>query len=223
MIRKWRDDFRIKTEHMGKQEKTEYILTYYWYHILLAALTLGLLALLIYHIGWGKREKDFSLILINQEVDLARDQVIQEKCSAAFGINPKKILVDSDYLISYEGMKLEGVNESSYEKFFFNWAAGEVDAMVLPESFYHYCKSQDGVFADISQLLGKEEMQELSGTLFEDQGTYTGILVSETKLAQYLHWEEEDPVMLVFPKEMKHEMSCRRFLEYLCYEEKEEP
>lgn len=220
MIQKWIDDIRTKTEHMSREEKTEYILAYYWYHILLSLLALGLCVLLIYHIGWGKREKDFSLILVNQEVDFARDKMIRDEFSTASGLSQKRVLVDSDYLLSYEGVELEGVNESSYEKFFFNWSAGEVDAMILPESFYHYCKSQDGTFADLSEFLTEEEMKCLSGRLFEDEGTYTGLFVSQTKLAGYLAEENEDSVMLVFPKEMTHKMSCQSFLDYVLSEEK---
>ena len=40
---------------MTRKKKLEYIVDYYWYHILIAAIGLGLFILLIYHIGWGSR------------------------------------------------------------------------------------------------------------------------------------------------------------------------
>lgn len=215
MMKKWADDIRQKTEGMDWRQRGEYIGTYYWYHILIGLLLLGLCLLVIYHINWGKQERAFSLALVNQEIDFDRDRVIQEKFSEFSGISEKEILVNSDYLISYEGMKLKEVNESSYEKFFFNWSAGELDAVIMTESFYEYCKTQGGEFAGLSEFLEEETIRGQEKLFYQDKGIATGIYVAQTKLARYLICEGEDDVLLVFPKETRHRAADKKFLEYL--------
>ena len=42
MIKEWAEDIRSKTKNMSKEQRAEYVMTYYWYHILLGALFLGL-------------------------------------------------------------------------------------------------------------------------------------------------------------------------------------
>lgn len=191
-MKKWIEDIREKTKNMDRSQKIEYISSYYWYHILIGMILLGLVLLLAYHVGWGGRnKKEFTCVLVNQEVDLQRDRQMTEEFSAFSGLDQKKILIDSDYLISYGDQILEGVNESSYEKFFFNWSAGEIDAMVMPESFYDYCRKQNGEFAEEK------------------------LYVRDTKLREVLRDEEEDPVLLVFSAQAKQKEHCAAFLEYV--------
>lgn len=177
---------------MTRKKKLEYIVDYYWYHILIAAIGLGLFILLIYHIGWGSRSKEFTCVLVNQEVDYARDQKLAEQFGAYAGIESEKILIDSDYQISYRDKQLESVKESSYEKFFFNWQAGEIDAMIIPESFYEFCLD-----------LGGEFMEKM-------------IPVRETKIKGTLAEEKDDPVYLMFAADTEHKSACELFENYLC-------
>ncbi|MGN0400062.1 MAG: hypothetical protein ACI4EO_08055 [Blautia sp.] len=214
MLKEWAEDIRTKTKDMNGREKAEYVLTYYWYHILLGALFLGLVLLLIYHMGWGKREKEFSLVLVNQEVNSARDQALAEKFSRYSGIDVKKIMIDSNYLISYGSVQLEGINESSYEKFFFNWSAGSIDAVVMPESFLRYCKNQGGELTDLETFLEPEELEKLEDYIFRDNGKAEGIYIENTKLAHMVVCGQEDGMILVFPGEPKHNDACRKFLEF---------
>lgn len=185
-------DIREKTADMDREQAFTYIVSYYWYHILIACILAGLVLLLIYHIGWGDRRKEFTCVLINQEVDYARDKEIAREFGVYSGLEAEEILIDSDYQISYRDKKLESVKESSYEKFFFNWQAGEIDAMVMPESFYEYCQDQGGVF-----------MEEK-------------IPVGATRIKDSLIAGEDDPVYLVFAADTKHERACEQFRKYLC-------
>ena len=135
MVKQWivniRDDILTKTKDMSREQAAEYVLTYYWYHMLLGALALGLALLLIYHVGWGRNRKpEFSCVIVNQEVDFQRDEEIAEDFSAFSGIRTK---------------------------FFFNWSSGVIDAMILPESFYEYCLSLGGEFLDLRELGSGEE------------------------------------------------------------------
>lgn len=195
MMKKWIADIREKTKDMSRSQKIEYIRNYYWYHILIGCILLGLSVLFIWHIGWGKKEEAFSCVIVNQKTDYERDSSLARKFSAYAGLEEEEVSVDSDYQISYGDKKLEGVNESSYEKFFFNWSAGVTDAMIMPESFYDYCILQGGVFT-------------------EDK-----IPIKETRLRDVFEEEEGDPVVLVFAADSRHKKACGLFLDYLCGKE----
>lgn len=216
-MKKWirgiRDDIAAKTKDMSREQAAEYVLAYYWYHILLGAMALGLSILLIYHVGWGKNRKpEFSCVIVNQEVDFPRDARITEEFAVFAGVNAKTLSVDSDYLISYGDVQLPEANESSYEKFFFNWSSGVIDAMVLPESFYEYCLDLGGGFLDLRKL-GSGEVREALEGLAEEE--CTALCVRGTALEKWLQTGEEDPLLLVFPMEMKHRELSGKFLEYV--------
>lgn len=191
-MKKWITDIRVKTKDMNREQALEYIAGYYWYHILIACILLGLILLLIYHIGWGNRKKEFSCVLVNQEIDFARDEELAKEFGSFCGLGAEQILINSDYQISYGEKQLEGVNESSYEKFFFNWSAGEIDAMIMPESFYEYCIKQNGEFSEEK------------------------IYIKDTWLKGMLRGEEEDPVVLVFAEQSRHKDNCAAFMEFVC-------
>lgn len=61
MFKKWIEDIRVKTKAMDRAQKKEYIMAYYWYHILIAFVLLVIAGIVIYHIVWGSREKLFHL------------------------------------------------------------------------------------------------------------------------------------------------------------------
>lgn len=215
MIRRWISDIREKTADMEPKQAAEYVLTYYWYHILLAAAAIGLLLLCIYHIGWGTRRPEFTFVLVNQQVDYERDREIAAQFSDASGIPLKKISVDSDYLISYGTVEQKNVKESSYEKFFFNWAAGGLDAVLMPESFYRYCKEMGGVFADIHTFLDTKDAASFKEIFYKDSGVYTGIYADKTCLSGRVNTEAGDPLLLVFPAQSKHPNAAKKFLRFV--------
>lgn len=195
-MRKWIADIREKTADMDREQTLQYIAGYYWYHILIGCMVLGLIILVIYHVGFGDRKKEFTCVIVNQEIDYARDQELAEQFGGYSGIGTEEILIDSDYQISYGDKQFESIKESSYEKFFFNWQAGEIDAMIMPESFFEYCRDQGGEF-----------MEER-------------IPIRETRLGSMLTEEAEDPVFLVFAADAKHREACEWFKKYLCEEER---
>lgn len=212
-MKNWADDIWEKTKHMDRNAKAEYILDYYWYHILLGFLTLCLLALGIYHVTWGKKKTAFSLVIVNQQINAERDKKLRDGFAGFSAIPVKQIQADSDYMISYADVQLKGINESSYEKFFFGWSAGAVDAVVMPESFYHYCKEQNGRFLPLTRLAvpvqpGPEEL------FLKEDGIYYGIYVEQSYLSAYFLDNAYDPYVLVFPTEAKHQKAAGRFLEY---------
>lgn len=76
------------------------------------------------------------------------------------------MVFDSDYLLSYDDVQLSEANESSYEKFFLNWHVHEIDAMIMPKSFYEYCKRQGGEFQETIEL--EEQMANKLGFRMPD-------------------------------------------------------
>lgn len=224
-MKNWANDIRTKTKHMDRNAKTEYILNYYWYHILLGFLTLGLLILGVYHITWGKKRTELSLVIVNQEINAKRDKQLRDDFADFSAIPKKQVQVDSDYMISYADVQLEGINESSYEKFFFGWSAGAIDAVIMPESFYHYCQEQNGRFLPLTQLADcvrpeskdrseSKDPSDSENQFLKEDGICYGVYVEQSNLSAYFIDNANDPYVLVFPTEAKHQKAAGRFLEY---------
>ena len=198
--RKWIDDIRKSTRNMSKSDRAEYIAEYYWYHILLTFLGIVLFVLVIYHVTAGRRTVSFACVIVNEAVDHERDSDLAEEFAEALGLDVKKVRVDSDYRISYPGHVEEENNESDYEKFFFGWSQGELDVVILPESFFAYCQGLGGSFR----------------TLTED-GALT-LPLSETSLSESIRDNAEDPMVIMFPSDGTHEEAAQEFLQYLVKE-----
>ena len=202
-------EIRENTAGMSPRDKAEYILTYYWYHILGVAAAAGLVLFLIIHFGFREAPPLFTCAMVNQEINYERDGELEKVFSEASGIDPDRMDINSDFNISYGDTKLEGVNESSYEKFFFKWQNEELDAVVLPESFYQYCRELGGTFRSIAGW----DTEGMS--VYEDGGEATAVDVAETSLAGYLENETGERLLLAFPDTGGHEEACREFLDFI--------
>lgn len=217
MFKKWIEDIRVKTKNMDKAQKWEYIMAYYWYHILIAFIVLVIAGIAIYHVTWGNPERLFSLAIVNQRVDYDRDEKLAEEFSISSGIKSRNIMVDSDYLLSYGDIKLDDVQvkESLFEKFFLGWQAGALDAVIMPESFFNYCIGKDGEFTGLLEIcpdllnMGSEE------SFYKYNDVYTGIYIDKTKIFGDFITDNSDPVILVFIKDGSHLKECRKFIEYV--------
>lgn len=207
-MRKYIREIRKNTAGMERGEKVEYILTYYWYHILGMAATVGLVLFLIIHFGFREDPPLFTCVMVNQEINYARDEEVEEDFSEYSGIDMERMEIDSDYNISYADVKLEGINESSYEKFFFKWQNEELDAVVMPESFYEYCKELGGKFQSL------EEWNTEGFSMYEDEEN-AAVYVENTALTRYLENETGEKLLLTFPDTGHHEEECRMFLDFI--------
>lgn len=210
-------DIREKTAHMGRKQKLEYITAYYWYYILFAVLLLFLIILLIRHLFFREPPKFFNCVMINQAIDFERDGRLAEDFALDSGLSAEQISIDSNYVFSYVGKQLEGANESSYDKFFFRLGGGELDAAIVPESFYRYCVDLEYEFADLGNMLDEEEKAWWQGELVETNGICNGIYVENLPLMEYLDQEKEDPVLLVFFQNEENTEVNRSFLEFAIY------
>lgn len=201
-----------KTAGMSAKDRVSYVFAYYWYHMLGFIAGIGLSLFLILHsavVLTGAERPEFTCVLVNQEINPERDKEIGRSFAEAAGKNAEKITVDSDYNISYGSIKLEGANESSYEKFFFRWRNEELDAVILPESFYEYIKSLGGTCSD----LGGFETGGLP--LYEDEGTAAAVLIEETEIRELLVNETGERLLLIFPQNSGHREACQEFLYFL--------
>lgn len=221
---------------MSKTQKLEYIATYYWYHILGLLGALALLVFLIVHFGFGEKEPYFSMVLINQPVDYERDAAMENAFLAWLGeYDGGPVDISSDYNFSYGEIKLEGVNESSYEKFFFRLGGRELDAVIMPESFYRHCLEMDVEFTDLSEMQTgnlslyeeeKEQAKDLSAheegeaqgknlPLSEENGKKTAVYVGETGLAGQFEYKAGEELLLAFPASGRNREACQEFLDFV--------
>lgn len=161
-------DIREKTRGMRAREKAEYVRMYYWYHILGIAAVIALLVFGITHFAFGTERPQFTFVMVNQPIDNERDKLLGEELAGKLSLENDRVVVDSDFHISYGDIRLEGANESSYEKFFFKWSNGELDAVLMPKSFLSYCQEMGGSFRDVKEF-GEGETLVL---VFPDTGNH---------------------------------------------------
>ena len=213
-LQKTMNDIHKHTERMDRRQKTEYILTYYWYHLLSLLLGVLLLTLLIRHLFFREPPRAFTCVLVNQRVDYERDEALATEFADASGIDLERIGIDSDYVFSYGNVRLEAANESSYEKFFFRWGAGELDAVLMPESFYRYCLELEYEFEDLRSLCTEEQKRNYAGSFIEEGGRQEALYVEETRLMPYVKQTEGDRLVLVYVLGSGHAEANRAFLAY---------
>ncbi len=197
-VRECTDEIRKNTAGMTGSEKAAYIAEYYWYHILLAALALLIGIIAVYHFTFGKHTVSFQCIIVNEKTDDSRDASLASALSEELGIEEREITVDSNYSVSLdgssEGTEMAGTDYSGYDKFFFGWANGELDAVIMPESLLEYCVGLGGELRSVNT----------SGEV--------SIPLTETALAEVIEEDEEDSMVLVFPENGKHQEAAEQFL-----------
>lgn len=208
-MNRYLQEIKEKTKEMNRKQKIEYVLTYYWYHLLGICGGVFLVVFLIVHFAFGDKQPEFTCVIVNQRIDYDRDGLLAEMFAEAIDIPKEAIVVDSDYIISYEGQMMEGNNESSYEKFFSKWAGGELDAVIMPESFLIYCTRMGGNYYDTRDMPANKLKR------YEYEGAAVGFLIEGSYLEDYLEIDESDPLVLVFPKEGTHMDNCRKFTEFI--------
>ncbi|TGY96362.1 hypothetical protein E5329_10060 [Petralouisia muris] len=209
MIRKYWRDIKEKTSGMNRQETCSYILAYYWYHILIFVSIAALVVLFAAHYAFGNKKPEFTCIIVNQEMDAARDQEMADAFAKEAGLPENRVVIDSDYQFSYGEFRLEGANESSYEKFFFQWQNQEIDAVIMSESFYRHCKEMGGRFRVL-------EEQETEGfTVYMEEGQCSAVVLGNDSFTERVTGKADEKLLLAFPSSGQHTAESRSFLKYL--------
>lgn len=218
-MKQWLKAIQKQTYGMDRKQKWEYIQTYYWCHILGVCAGVALIIFLIYHLTYGMQKPEFHCVIVNQQTDYERDETVTDAFSEFTGIKPNTLLFDSGYCITYGTMATDQQTQSSYEKFFFGWSAQDLDAVVLPESFYQYCQEQDYTFLSIAQVSSEMPSQMLyidgcaivlDQTAFYRQAGLAGLNTANGEIEQLL---------LAFPSNSKHLETCKQFLKYVLQQE----
>ncbi len=205
-----RKNFRERTKGMTTKEKAAYVLTYYWYYILLVAAAIALPVFFVCHFFAAKEERpQFLCALVNQELEEdAREQIVAEFAACA-ELEQEKVVLDASYQIAYEDMEAQGLDLSNYQKFFFQWENGELDAVILPEHFLNYCVEAGGGFLPLSQF-GETDIDA-----YEVDGVPCAVYVKDTLLGTYLTDASGDALLLAFPDTGKHTQNSQKFIRFV--------
>lgn len=208
--KKWVVDIREKTSGMDRKSRCSYILTYYWPHILGSISIVALILLFSGHYIYGNKKPEFTCVMVDQGTDTDRDSRMAESFAEENGLDSELVTVDSSYIFSYGEYQMQGVDESSYEKFFFQWRNQELDAVIMPESFYQYCLEMGGSF----RIINVSD----TGTLepYMDGGECRGVILGMDSFAEEVFGVEEQ-LLLAFPETEREVKYNKEFLSYICH------
>lgn len=205
--KKWIKDIKEKTSDMNKKEAFSYIVTYYWPHIVGGISIIALILLFGRHYLFGNVNPSFTCVMVNQRADTERDNRMAETYAKETGLRREEVVIDSDYHFSYADVHLEGVNESSYEKFFFQWQNGELDVAIISESFYEYCRQLGGEFRHIEDAGSFET--------YMDAGICRAIVLGNDSFMEKVTGDANERLLLTFPETGDHKEAADEFLDYL--------
>lgn len=215
----WEDiwnDIREKTAGMSRKDAAVYILTYYWYHMLGAVSVTALILLFALHYAFGNKKPLFTCIIVNQEFQEERDLKLRDAFAEKAGVRPERIVIDSSYQFSYGQLNMEAVNESSYDKFFFQWGNHEIDAVIVSEDFYDYCREMGGDFYEI------EEKKQDGMEWYQDEGQADAAVIGTDRFLKAAAGKEGGKLLLAFPANGEWTEMKDLFLEFMCEIQKED-
>lgn len=148
---------------------------------------LALLIFLVVHFAFPEEKPFFKCALVNQKIDSDRDVVLSEEFATFSGLDVKRIVFD---------------------KFFFQWSKGELDAVILTKDFLKYCTSVGGEYYSADEF----ETKDLN--LCEAGGT-KAIDLTGTKLESELDGTEKEDLVLVFTATGIHKEMCQKYIDFL--------
>ena len=206
-MRRYLDDIKEKTAGMSMKEKVSYVFTYYWYHMLIIVSIIALIFFTVRFYVFGNKKPEFTCVIANQAMDDERDARIAQAFAEENGLDPELVVVDSDYVFSYGDLQIEGANESSYEKFFLKWGNEEIDAVILSESMYEFCRDMRGEFRSLDNM-------DTSGfETYTDDGKVTAVVLGQDEFMEAATGKTDEKLLLAFPDNGKHGDLCDEFLE----------
>lgn len=207
LLRRYLDDIKEKTAGMSMKEKVSYVFTYYWYHMLIIVSIIALIFFTVRFYVFGNKKPEFTCVIVNQAMDDERDARIAQAFAEENGLDPELVVVDSDYVFSYGDLQVEGANESSYEKFFLKWGNEEIDAVILSESMYEFCREMRGEFRSLDNM-------DTSGfKTYTDDGKVTAVVLGQDEFMEAATGKTDEKLLLAFPDNGQHGDLCDEFLE----------
>lgn len=207
LLRRYLDDIKEKTAGMSMKEKVSYVFTYYWYHMLIIVSIIALIFFTVRFYVFGNKRPEFTCVIANQAMDDERDARIAQAFAEENGLDPELVVVDSDYVFSYGDLQVEGANESSYEKFFLKWGNEEIDAVILSESMYEFCRDMRAEFRSLNNM-------DTSGfETYTDDGKVTAVVLGQDEFMEAATGKTDEKLLLAFPDNGQHGELCDEFLE----------
>lgn len=206
-LRRYLDDIKEKTAGMSMKERVSYVITYYWYHILIIVSVTVLIFFTVRFYIFGNQKTEFTCVIVNQAMDDERDARIAQAFAGENGLDPDLVTVDSDYVFSYGNIQLEGANESSYEKFFLKWRNEEIDAVILSESMYEFCREMRGGF------LSLDGMDTSGFETYCDGEEVTAVVLGKDEFMEAATGKKDEKLLLAFPDNGRHVELCDDFLQ----------
>lgn len=104
--------------------------------------------------------------------------------------------------------KQDAGNESGFDKFFFQWSKGELDAVILTKDFLKYCTSVGGEYCSADEF----EIKDLN---LCEAGGIKAIDLTGTKLESELDGTEKEDLVLVFQATGIHKEMCQKYIDFL--------
>ncbi len=153
-----RADKKRQWQSMTWPEKLDHIWTYYRAWIFSAVFVIAGAVWLVSRYLLDNEECGFSLGLINGYMEKG-DVALSAELDEFFGFQEGETYAyfDTAYQFSYTGVENSAGDNSFYEKFFLNIRMGELDAVIMPESFFEYCNDLEPIFCDVRSVLSEEQ------------------------------------------------------------------
>ncbi|MDE5863163.1 MAG: hypothetical protein K2H34_02330, partial [Lachnospiraceae bacterium] len=215
-----------KMSDMTKEQKWDYLLTYYKSWFVMGALVLLVLFGAGYHFIFDNAKCGFQCVLVNGYMDKS-DTVFSDEISDYFGYEPRRqyAYFDTQYQIAYTDVENMAADTSFYEKFFLNIRAGLLDAAIVPESFMEYCNEIERVFYDVKDVLTEKQVEKYESYFVmgkdEEGNEYvcgidiSGFAFIEKEGVGFVNTNQEDAFILTFPINGQHPEGCQGFVDFL--------
>ena len=226
MLKEWCDGEKEKMKEMTKEEKVDYIITYYKGWFIGAFVLLAILIWIPYHFIFDKTEVSFRCAVVNGVLKDS-DMDLSDDLYEYFGFESSKeyAYFDTGYQISYGDITSDAADTSFYEKFFLNIRTGSLDVAIIPQSFMEYCNDVDRVFYDVNEVLSAEQISEYESYYVRGKDAEGVEYICGIDISHFSFFDNEEfsfvqknigePIILVFPQNAQHKELCQQFLDFL--------
>jgi len=215
-----------KWQTMSKKEKLRYFADYYLGRIVITAIVLALLGSLLYTILSPKPETVFSVGVINDAINQASYDALQEKWEAELALDAEKQQTIFDL-----GYTLNDYEYQSWQKFSMYNMVGDLDVSIMPyTTFETYAPGgffspiadhlSSGLYGALSDYLLMTKQEDDDGNLIPGSETVYGIDLSSVwpyNDPQYNNQQREEPMVLVINIAPKHKEKIETFLNFLFF------
>ena len=182
-------DIKKNISGMSSKSAIEYIITYYWYHMLGICAFVGLVVFLIAHFCFPKDQSIFTCAIFGTYLDDGSMSEVARDFANECGVDESLIVFDVNYRLGENADDVQ--NEYALEKLILQWSVGSVDAVILDRDVLASIVNAGGEFTAVPT-----------------------IDINQTSLAEYFADEKRD-FYLVFPSTGRNPDTCQKFAKYI--------